>query len=198
MFKKRQPTPPAIAAGFLLNGRYRLQEELGHGGAGVIYKAEDEQLSRTVALKVLSADGGMAGDKLERFRSEARSVARLNHPNIITLFDYAEEEDRPYLVMEYVPGQDLWSLDNSYAPNLMPFEVSLPIIDGILAALEYSHAHQVIHRDLKPENVMLGDFGEVLVVDWGLAVSVAAEPKSANVARATSMGGTPAYMAPEM
>src|SRR5512147_586721 len=99
MFKRHQPTHTTITVGSLLNGRYRLLEQLGQGGAGVIYKAEDEQLKRVVALKVLHADGGMAADKLDRFRSEARSVARLNHPNIVTLYDYAEQEARPYLVM---------------------------------------------------------------------------------------------------
>jgi predicted ATPase len=181
--------------GALLDGRYRLLEQLGQGGAGVIYKAEDEQLSRIVALKVLSGDGsGMAADKLERFRSEARSVARLNHPNIVTLYDYAEQEAQPFLVLEYVPGQDLWELDNSYAPNLIPFTESLPIIDGILAALEYSHAHQVIHRDLKPENVMITPEGQIKVMDFGLA-------RIQGQSRLTQEGlvaGTASYLAPEL
>lgn len=194
MFKRHQSTRTTITVGSLLNGRYRLLEQLGQGGAGVIYKAEDEQLKRIVALKVLHADGGMAADKLERFRSEARSVARLNHPNIVTLYDYAEQEARPYLVMEYVPGQDLWALDNSYAPNLMPFSLSLSIIDGILAALEYSHAHQVIHRDLKPENVMITPEGLVKVMDFGLA-------RVQGQSRLTQEGlvaGTASYLAPEL
>ncbi len=194
MFKRRQPTLSAISLGSLLNGRYRLEDQLGQGGAGIVYKAEDEQLRRIVALKVLTTDGGMAADKLARFRSEALSVAQLNHPNIITLYDYAEQETYPYLVMEYVPGRDLWSLDNSYAPNLMPFEVSLPIIDGILAALEYSHAHQVIHRDLKPENVMITPEGQVKVMDFGLA-------RIQGQSRLTQEGlvaGTASYLAPEL
>jgi serine/threonine protein kinase/tetratricopeptide (TPR) repeat protein len=183
-----------ISVGALFNGRYRLLEQLGQGGAGAIYKAEDEQLKRIVALKVLHADGGMAADKLERFRSEARSVARLNHPNIVALYDYAEQEARPYLVLEYVPGQDLWALDNSYTPNLMPFSVSLPIIDGILAALEYSHTHEVIHRDLKPENVMITPEGLVKVMDFGLA-------RIQGQSRLTQEGlvaGTASYLAPEL
>ncbi|GAB4408926.1 MAG: hypothetical protein Fur0044_02390 [Anaerolineae bacterium] len=194
MFKRRQPTLSTISLGSLLHGRYRLQEQLGQGGAGIVYKAEDEQLQRVVALKVLTADGGMAADKLARFRSEALSVAQLNHPNIITLYDYAEQEAHPYLVMEYVPGQDLWSLDNSFAPNLMPIEVSLPIIDGILAALEYSHAHKVIHRDLKPENVMITPEGQVKVMDFGLA-------RIQGQSRLTQEGlvaGTASYLAPEL
>ncbi|HEX9921393.1 MAG TPA: protein kinase [Anaerolineae bacterium] len=194
MFKRRQTISSMIDVGLLLNGRYRLVEEVGKGGAGVIYKAEDEQLKRVVAIKLLTSDGDMAADKLERFRSEARSVARLNHPNIITLFDYAETDGHPYLVIEYVPGQDLWELDNSYSPELMPFETSLPIIDGVLAALEYSHAHQVIHRDLKPENMMITPAGQVKVMDFGLA-------RIEGQSRLTQDGlvaGTASYLAPEL
>lgn len=191
---KRQSSPPPIDIGTLLNKRYRLQEKLGEGGAGVVYQAEDEQLKRTVAIKVLTAEGAMASDKLARFRGEARSVARLNHPNIITLYDYAEEQGRPYLVIEYIPGQDLWELDNSYAPNLMPFSESLPIIEDILAALEYSHARHVIHRDLKPENVMITPDQQVKVMDFGLA-------RIEGQSRLTQEGlvaGTAAYLAPEL
>lgn len=194
MFKRHQSVVQTITTGALLHGRYLLLDQLGQGGAGIIYKAEDEQLKRIVALKVLHADGGMAGDKLERFRSEARSVARLNHPNIVTLYDYAEQGTQPYLVMEYVPGQDLWELDNSFAPNLMPFTQSLPIIDGILAALEYSHSHQVVHRDLKPENVMITPDGQIKVMDFGLA-------RIQGQSRLTQEGlvaGTASYLAPEL
>jgi predicted ATPase len=193
MFRRRQRAPQPITIGSVLDNRYRLQEQLGAGGAGVIYKAEDEQLKRTVAIKILLG-GGMDGSKLERFRGEARSVARLNHPNIITLHDYAEEQGQPYLVIEYIPGEDLWELDNNYAPDLMPIEEALPIIDGILAALEYSHAHQVIHRDLKPENIMITPEGQVKVMDFGLA-------RIEGQSRLTQDGlvaGTAAYLAPEL
>jgi eukaryotic-like serine/threonine-protein kinase len=106
MFRRR-PTSSliAISTGSLLNNRYRLQEQLGEGGAGVVYKAEDRQLGRIVAIKLLTSEGHMAGDKLERFKSEARSVARLNHPNVITLYDYAEEQGRPYLVIDISPAR---------------------------------------------------------------------------------------------
>lgn len=194
MFRRHQSELQSLTTGSLLNGRYRLLEQLGEGGAGIIYKAEDEQLNRTVAIKLLLADADLAGDKLARFRGEARSVARLNHPNIITLYDYAEAQGRPYLVIEYIPGQDLWELDNQYAPDLIPFEESLPIIDGILAALEYSHARQVIHRDLKPENVMITPDKQVKVMDFGLA-------RIEGQSRLTQDGlvaGTAAYLAPEL
>ncbi|MBN1991255.1 MAG: protein kinase [Anaerolineae bacterium] len=192
---KRPSRMPSMTAGILLNNRYRLEEELGEGGAGIVYRATDEELGRTVAIKLLTDRGGMAADKLKRFRSEARSVARLNHPHIITLFDYAEtEEGWPYLVMEYIPGQDLWALDNSYSPDLMPFAESLPIIDSILAALEYSHRHEVIHRDLKPENVMITPDNQVKVMDFGLA-------RIQGQSRLTQDGlvaGTASYLAPEL
>jgi predicted ATPase len=193
MFRRRS-SPQPITIGSTLNNRYRLDEQLGEGGAGVVYKAEDMQLSRTVAIKILIGDRQMADEKLERFRSEARSVARLNHPNIITLYDYAEEGGRPYLVIEYIPGQDLWELDNSFAPGLMPVEKSVAIINDVLAALDYSHAHRVIHRDLKPENVMITPEDQVKVMDFGLA-------RIEGQSRLTQDGlvaGTAAYLAPEL
>ncbi|MBN1218196.1 MAG: protein kinase [Anaerolineae bacterium] len=195
MSKHRHSTAASITTGLRLNNRYRLEEQLGEGGAGVIYKATDEQLGRVVAIKLLTDKESLAGDKRQRFHSEARSVARLNHSHIITLYDYAEaEEGWPYLVMEFIPGQDLWAVDNSYSPDLMPFSESLPIIDDILNALEYSHARGVIHRDLKPENVMITVNGQVKVMDFGLA-------RIQGQSRLTEEGlvaGTASYLAPEL
>lgn len=185
---------PFHTTGSLVSARYRLGIQLGEGGAGVIYKAIDEQLGRTVAIKLLTDGGSMTSDKLARFRSEARSVARLNHPNIVTLYDFDDSGEQPYLVMEFIPGQDLWALDNAYSPNLMPFEEALPIIDGILAALEYSHQNNVIHRDLKPENVMITPEKQVKVMDFGLARIQG----QSRLTREGLVAGTASYLAPEL
>jgi serine/threonine protein kinase len=162
--------------------RYRLQRELARGGMGVVYEAEDVELRRRVAIKVLATELA-SEDAVERMRAEARTMARLEHPGIVPLHDVGQLPDgRLWYAMKLVRGR---RLDELQAPATELLRVFLRICE----AVAFAHANGVIHCDLKPENVMLGDFGEVLVMDWG-------------VARAGGMSdgfvaGTRGFMAPE-
>jgi predicted ATPase len=172
--------------GTTLQNRYRLDAELGHGGMGVVYRAHDTLLNRTVAVKVLS-DGSVESGAHARLLREARAAAQLNHPNIVSVYDAGETERAPFIVMELVEGQSL------YERPPRTLAETLAIARQICAALEHAHAHGIIHRDLKPENVILTPDGSAKLMDFGLARS--------NVAtRLTSEGaiiGTVFYLAPE-
>jgi len=145
---------------------YILLEPLGHGGMAVVYRARQESLDRTVAVKVLSENLAASTEFMERFRREARTAANLRHPNVITVHDFGEDERGvPYLVLEYIEGPTLADLmdvglDDSRIPDLL---------DQIAAGLDYAHAHGVIHRDIKPGNVLTTEDGRVVLADFGLA-----------------------------
>jgi serine/threonine protein kinase len=165
--------------------RYRVVRELGRGGMGIVYEADDLALDRRVAVKVLAAELSSPHDA-ERLRSEARTVARLEHPGIVPVHDIGELPDgRLFYAMKLVRGArlDAWAPDAALSDRLRAF---LRICD----AVAFAHAHGVVHRDLKPSNVMAGEFGAVLVMDWGLAGGIGS-------AEARSIAGTPGYMAPE-
>jgi serine/threonine protein kinase len=180
-------------------GRYELREEIGRGGMGVVHRARDRELQRDVALKVLRA-GADPGDLARRLHREARVLASLEHPGMVPVHDVGVLADgSPFYVMKLVRGRrlDEWAADRpAMGERLRAFE-------RICETMAFAHAHGVVHRDLKPGNVMLGAFGEVLVMDWGVAkvladVSVAAS--GATVDGETAAGtvlGTPGYMAPE-
>ena len=188
----------------LAETKYGLLEELGRGGMGTIYLAEDRVLGRRVALKVVStgaADPGAAA----RMLREARVIARLEHPGIVPVHDAGTLPDgRMFYAMKRVDGR---RLDEVAGANGATLPGRLRIFQKICEAVAFAHAHGVIHRDLKPENVMVGPFGEVLVMDWGVA-KVLEEPAASSprsipaptAPAATAEGtvlGTPAYMAPE-
>ena len=162
--------------------RYRLHGELARGGMGVVYEAEDIELCRRVAIKVLASELA-SEDAVERMRAEARTIARLEHPGIVPLHDVGLLPDgRLWYAMKLVRGR---RLDELQAPTTELLRVFLRICE----AVAFAHANGIVHCDLKPENVMLGDFGEVLVMDWG----VARQP-GANDAL---VAGTRGFMAPE-
>jgi len=162
--------------------RHRIERELARGGMGVVYEAEDLELQRRVAIKVLASELA-SDDAVERMRAEARTMARLEHPGIVPLHDVGLLPDgRLWYAMKLVRGRRFDEL------NAVPAEL-LRVFLRICEAVSFAHANGVVHCDLKPENVMLGDFGEVLVMDWGVA-------RAAGV-NGAPIAGTRGFMAPE-
>jgi WD40 repeat protein/serine/threonine protein kinase len=167
---------------------YSLLKKLGEGGMGIVYAARQQSIRRVVALKMLKKAGEQESFQREKFLAEAVITGDLEHPNIVPIYDLGRDEKGAiFYAMKHVKGTpwDKLISKNSVNENL---EVLMKVAD----AIAFAHSRDVVHRDLKPENVMIGDLGEVLVMDWGLALMIGAPP--ANVA----MGGTPGYMAPEM
>jgi beta-lactam-binding protein with PASTA domain len=153
--------------GSVLGGRYRLVELLGQGGMATIYRARDAQLDRDVAVKLLRTEFGQDPDFLARFRDEARSAASLNHPNIVSVFDFGEGADGPYIVMELIDGQDLGAIlrENGALPPRQAARVTAEVAKALHAA----HVKGIVHRDVKPSNVLIGRDGRVKVADFGIA-----------------------------
>ena len=175
-----------------LADRYAIERELGQGGMATVYLAHDLKHDRKVALKVLHPDLA-ATIGVDRFLSEIKVTANLQHPNILGLFDSGIADGQAYYVMPYVEGESL--RDQLEREKQLPVPDALRIATGIAAALEYAHAHRVIHRDIKPENILLQS-GQPVVADFGIALAV----QQAGGQRLTQTGmslGTPAYMSPE-
>ena len=186
---------------------YRITAKLGEGGMGEVYLAEDTELDRQVAIKVLPSDLSDDPERLERFKREAKAVAALNHPNIVTIYSIEESQGRRLLIMELVEGE---SLDRTLPPGGLPlaklFDIAIPLADALAAA----HEKGIVHRDLKPANVMITPDGRIKVLDFGLA-KLAAEtgkmpadadatqmaPSSATLTREGVVMGTAPYMSPE-
>jgi eukaryotic-like serine/threonine-protein kinase len=177
--------------GRILDGRYQLGSLLGVGGMARVYLATDRVLERQVAVKVLSPSDAQDPVFVERFRREARSAARLSHPNIVAVFDSGADADQPYLVMEYVPGQSLAQLLHRQGRLAPRRAVELAIQVG--AALAAAHAQGLVHRDIKPANVLVGPDGQVKVTDFGIAKAAAATTLTGT----GTVLGTAAYLSPE-
>ncbi len=173
---------------------YELLNVIGEGGMGVVYAARQSSIARTVALKMLKGDDGKNTAQREKFISEAVVTGELDHPNIVPIYDLGANNDGAlFYSMKRVKGTP-WNK----AVKEKSLDENLTILLRAADAVAFAHVNGVIHRDLKPENVMLGDFGEVLVMDWGLARVSPEFPNAASVSQSDAMGGTPAYMAPEM
>ncbi|MGH3566811.1 MAG: protein kinase domain-containing protein [Pseudonocardia sp.] len=173
------------------DGRYRLHEQLGSGGMGVVWRATDELLDRQVAIKRIRLDGDPAALTRQRMLREARIAARLHHPHIVTIFDVLTVQDEPWLVMEYLPSESLSDvLDRGALPPGQVAVIGVQIADALVAA----HARGIVHRDVKPGNILLSRTGEIKLTDFGIS-------RVAGDATLTSTGlitGTPAYLAPEV
>jgi predicted Ser/Thr protein kinase len=169
-------------------------ELIGQGGMGAVYRARQPGLDRLVAIKVLPPD--LTGDPgfAERFAREARALARLNHPNIVGVYDFGRAGGLHYFIMEYVDGLNLREL--KHGGRLSPPE-AMRIIPQMCDALQFAHDEGIVHRDIKPENVMVDKRGRVKITDFGLAKLLGREPESPRLTGAADVMGTPHYMAPE-
>ena len=157
--------------GTILGGRYRVIAELGHGGMATIYRATDTQLGREVAVKVLRPEYLRDPDFGSRFRQEAQNAASLSHPNVVTVYDYGEDPSGPFIVMEYVDGEDLATILRRN--GALPPSQASRIGSAVARALAAAHARGIVHRDVKPGNVLIGRDGRVKVVDFGIARAIA-------------------------
>ncbi|MBP1300692.1 MULTISPECIES: Stk1 family PASTA domain-containing Ser/Thr kinase [unclassified Curtobacterium] len=182
-------TDPMI--GRMIDQRYRVRSRIARGGMATVYLATDVRLERRVAIKIMH--GHLADDQAfrERFIQEARSAARLSHPNLVGVYDQGAEDDTAYIVMEYIPGITLRDLLQEHRA-LTP-EQATDILRAVLAGLASAHRAGIVHRDLKPENVLLADDGRIKLGDFGLARAT-----TANTATGAALLGTIAYLSPEL
>jgi serine/threonine protein kinase len=171
-------------------GRYRVRARLGKGGMGVVYLGRDEALDRDVAIKTLRIEGSPDDESRGRFEIEAKAAARLQHPNIVTVFELGEDRGLPFIAMELLGGQDLETLVRS-GEKLSTIE-RLDIVIQALRGLDFAHNHHIVHRDIKPSNIRVLDDGGVKILDFGIA-----KVESTSVTQAGMMVGTPYYMSPE-
>src|SRR5208283_4659304 len=200
--------PPSVAELAPLFPQLEILELIGKGGMGAVYKARQKELDRIVALKILPPGIGQDPAFADRFAREAKALARLNHPGIVTIYDFGRANGLFYFLMEFVDGVNLRQLLQA---GRVSAREALAIVPQICDALQYAHDQGIVHRDIKPENILLDRRGRVKVADFGLAKIVGAEPfgvppsggpdrlkpELQTLTDAGKVMGTPQYMAPE-
>ncbi|UGS33685.1 protein kinase domain-containing protein [Capillimicrobium parvum] len=177
--------------GTLLSGRYRLDAQIGSGGMSTVFRAFDTVLERPVAIKLMHREMSSDSDQLERFRREARAVAQLNHPHIVQVIDAGEDDNTPYIVLEYIEGQTL--KDCIRRKGRLPIPEAIAYAIEIARALEAAHARAIVHRDVKPQNVLIDSEGSAKVTDFGIARTLTEEGLTAD----GRVLGTTDYVSPE-
>lgn len=184
-------SPSSSLLGTLLSGRYRLEAKLGSGGMSTVYLAKDETLDRPVAVKLMHREISEQPDQLERFRQEAKSVAKLTHPNVVAVIDAGEDHGHPYIVFEYVRGETL--------KQRIAREGALPVQEALAYAIEVgrglavAHSRQMVHRDIKPQNVLIDEQGRAKLTDFGISRQLEADGMTAT----GKVLGTTDYVSPE-
>jgi len=173
-------------------GRYKVAKKLGEGGKGIVYKAEDTRLGRTVAIKVIKGEG-LDHESFARFEQEAKATAGLSHPNIVAIYDIGQEDESHYLILEFVDGPNLSGFIRSQPGARCDAAIALRIGSQVCQALEYAHSHSILHRDIKPENIMITSTGLPKLMDFGLARALGGP----NLTQRGVIVGTPAYLPPE-
>jgi serine/threonine protein kinase len=182
-------------------GRYKILSLLGEGGMGAVFKGRDETLKRDVAIKVMSPQLARQANFQERFLQEARTVARLSHPNIVQVYDFGQEASQLYIVMEFISGKSLQHYLEELRENEKWIELpeAVRLVRQVLLALDYGHKHGVLHRDLKPDNIMLkveaadSSSFQPVITDLGLAKLAGGDVET----QVGTAMGTPAYMSPQ-
>src|ERR1051325_1452292 len=172
-------------------GDYEVQEEIGRGGQGVVYRARQKSLNRTVALKVIGLGSWASEAHVKRFRREAQAAARLEHPGIVPIHEVGERDGSCYFSMKFIEGGQL---DQVVAREPMPPRSAVELIAKVARTVHYAHEHGILHRDIKPGNILLDAKGEPHLPDFGLARLVETE---STVTHPLEVLGTPSYMAPE-
>jgi eukaryotic-like serine/threonine-protein kinase len=192
------PALPGLAApptpGERHIGKYLVKRELGRGGMGAVYLAEQPGLGRMVAIKELLVSAAADPTALTRFLQEAQVMARTSHPNLVQVYDLEEVDNAKFIILEFVKGQSMRELLNR---GRIPIPQVFAVMHGVLQGLDYAHRHNIVHRDMKPENVLMSDEGEVKVADFGIARLTDDSGSGSTATKTGTTVGTPQYMSPE-
>jgi tRNA A-37 threonylcarbamoyl transferase component Bud32 len=183
--------PSSSMIGTVLSGRYRLEAKLGSGGMSTVYLARDETLDRPVAVKVMHREMSEQADQLERFRQEARAVAKLSHPNVVSVIDAGEDGGHPYIVFEYVKGETLKQRISRL--GALDTQEAIAYAIEVARGLSVAHARNMVHRDIKPQNVLIDEDGRAKLTDFGISRQL----EQAGVTATGRVLGTTDYVAPE-